>query len=76
MQQERVLLIEYADERWRLVAYLSKPLNEKEQNYEISNKEMLTVIRRLETWRHFLEGTKFNSKVWTNHRNLEYFVKI
>ena len=59
----RVLLIEYADGRWRSVAYLSKSLNETEQNYKIHNKEILAVIRRLEVWRHLLEGTKFKSEI-------------
>ena len=45
---EEVLLIEYIDRRWRLVAYLSKLLNEIEWNYKIHDKEMLAVIRRLE----------------------------
>ena len=58
------------------MVYLSKSLNEKEQNYEIPNQEMLTVIRRLEAWRHLLEGTKFKFEVWTDHKNLEYFMKI
>jgi len=30
------------------VAFLSKSLNEMERNYEIYDKEMLAVIRRLE----------------------------
>ena len=44
---EGVLLTEYEDRRWRLVAFLSKFLNETERNYEIHSKEMLAVIRRL-----------------------------
>ena len=43
-----VLSMECEDEIWRLVAYLSKLLNETEKNYEIHNKEMLAVIRELE----------------------------
>jgi len=43
-----VLSMEYEDKSWRLVVYLSKSLNETEGNYEIHNKEMLTVIRELE----------------------------
>jgi len=39
-------------------SYISKSLNETECNYEIHNKEMLAVIRCLQAWRHFLEGTK------------------
>ena len=52
-----VLLIKCEDNKWRLVAYISKSLNETERNYEIHNKEMLAVIRCLEAWRHFLEGS-------------------
>ena len=33
--------------RWRLVAFLSKSLNETERDYEIYNKEMLAIIRGL-----------------------------
>jgi len=58
-----VLSMECKDGRWRSVAYLSKSLNETEQNYEIYNKEMLVVIRKLEAWRHFLEGAKFKFEV-------------
>jgi len=43
-----VLLMECKDRRWRPVTYLSKLLNETERNYEIYDKEMLAVIRRLE----------------------------
>jgi len=43
---------------------------------ECDNKEMLVVIRRLENWRHLLEGTRFKSKIWTDHKNLEYFMKV
>jgi len=43
-----VLLIECEDRWWRLVVYLSKSLNETERNYEIHDKEMLVVIKKLE----------------------------
>jgi len=43
-----VLFIKYEDNKWRLVAYISKSLNETEQNYEIHDKEMLVVIHYLE----------------------------
>jgi len=70
-----VLSMECEDRRWRPVAYLSKSLNETERNYEIHNKEILAVIRGLENWRYLLEGTKFKFEVWTDHKNLEYFMK-
>jgi len=58
------------------VAYLSKSLNETEKNYETHGKKMLAVIRRLEAWRYLLEGAKFKFEVWTDHKNLEYFMKV
>ena len=42
-----VLSIEGEDGLWRLVAFLSKFLNETERNYEIHNKKMLAIIRGL-----------------------------
>ena len=43
-----VLLMECGDSLWRPIAFLSKSLNETEQNYEIHDKEMLAIIRGLE----------------------------
>ena len=57
------------------MAYISKLLNEAERNYEIHDKEMLAIIRCLEAWRHFLEEAKGWFKIWTDHKNLEYFMK-
>jgi len=45
-----------------------------EQNYEIHNKEILAIIHALEEWRYFLEGTTHPVEIWTNHKNLEYFM--
>jgi len=70
-----VLSMKCEDERWRPVAYISKLLNEAERNYEIHDKEMLVIIRCLEVWRHFLEGAKGRFEIWTDHKNLEYFMK-
>ena len=44
-----VLSMECEDGLWRLVAFLSKSLNEIERNYEIHDKEMLAIIRGLES---------------------------
>jgi len=37
---------------------------------------MLALIRELENWRHLLEDTKFKFEIWTDHKNLEYFIKV
>jgi len=61
--------------RWT-VAFLSKSLNETERNYEIHDKEMLAIIRGLEAWRHLLERAQYKFEIWTDHKNLEYFMKV
>ena len=70
----RVLLVKEEDEKWRPVAFIFKSLNDTERNYEIHDKEMLAVIRCLEAWRHFLEGARTKFEIWTDHKNLEYFM--
>ena len=70
-----VLSMEGKNGLWRPVAFFSKSLNKTERNYEIHDKEMLVIIRELENWRHLLEGTHFKFKIWTDHKNLEYFMK-
>ena len=44
-----VLLMECKDGLWRPVAFLSKSFNKMERNYEIHDKEMLAIIRGLES---------------------------
>jgi hypothetical protein len=69
-----VLSMKCNDGKWRPCAYLSKGLNEVERNYDVHNKEMLGVIRVLEAWHHHLEGASHRVEIWTDHRNLEYFM--
>ena len=69
-----VLLVKYEDEKWRLVAFISKLLNITEWNYEIHDKEMLVVIQYLELWRYYLERAKVKFEIWMDHKNLQYFM--
>jgi len=62
------------DGKWYPVVFYSKSLSSMEWNYEIHNKEMLAIIRVLEEWRHFLEGVTHPVEIWTDHKNLEYFM--
>ena len=72
----RVLSMECEDRLWRPVVFLLKSLNETERNYEIHDKEILAIIRGLKNWRHLLEGIHFKFKIWIDHKNLEYFMKV
>ena len=70
-----VLSMKCSDKLERPVAFISKSLSDMERNYEIHDKEMLVIVRCLEAQRHFLEGTTIKFKIWTDHKNLEYFIK-
>jgi len=64
------------EEKWHPVAFYSKFLSSVEQNYEIHNKEMLAIICVLEEWRYFLEGAWHPVEIWTDHKNLQYFMTV
>jgi len=62
------------EDKWHPVTFYSKSLSSVERNYKIHDKEMLAIICALEEWRHFLEGARHPVEIWTDHKNLEYFM--
>uniref|UniRef100_A0A803T247 Gypsy retrotransposon integrase-like protein 1 n=1 Tax=Anolis carolinensis TaxID=28377 RepID=A0A803T247_ANOCA len=52
--------------------YLSKKFSDTEKNWPIWEREALAILKALECWRHFLEGSGTPFEVWTDHRNLQY----
>jgi len=62
------------DRKWYSAAFYNKFLSSVERNYEIYNKKMLAIICVLEEWRHFLEEATHLVEIWTDHKNLEYFM--
>ena len=62
------------DRKWHPVAFYSKSLSSVERNYKIHDKKILAIIHVLEEWRHFLEGATHPVEIWTDHKNLEYFM--
>jgi len=74
---EAVLSQMFADnDKWYLVVYFSKFLSLVKQNYEIHNKEMLAIIWVLKKWCHFLKGMEILVEIWTDYKNLEYFMIV
>jgi len=61
------------DDKWHPVGFYSKGLSEVERNYPIHDKELLSVIRGLQEWRHLLEGARHKFEILNDHRNLVYF---
>ena len=69
-----VLLIKCEDKKQRPVAFISKSLNKAKRNYEIHDREMLVIIICLKEQRHSLEGAQGRFEIWSNHKNLKYFI--
>ena len=71
----RGVLSQYGDDGiLHPVAFYSKNMAPAEYNYEIYDKELLTVIRCLEHWRPELKSIEIPIKIFTDHKNLEYFM--
>ena len=55
------------------LGFMSKKMTSAEQNYTITEKEMLAIIQVIKEWRKYLEGLKIRVKIITDHKNLTYF---
>ncbi len=66
------------DDELHSITFFSKNFAFTKCNYEIYDKKLLVIIKCFEQWRFELISTKFDVfvKVFTNHKNLEYFMFI
>jgi hypothetical protein len=55
------------------VSFISKTLSSAEQNYEIYDRELLEIIRALEEWRHYIQGSTHTTIILSDHKNLTYY---
>ena len=69
-----VLFIEQ-DRKWHLVTFSSYSITPKEHNYPIADKEIISVIRLLKQWHHYLEGMDHKFEIWNDHTNHQWFIK-
>jgi len=68
------VLSQYKDKRLHPVAFYSRKLNPAERNYEIHNKELLTILEAFKQWNHYLVGADKPVTVYTDHQNLQNFL--
>ena len=54
-------------------AFISKTFSPMERNYEIYNRELLAIIRALEEWRHYIQGSEHSTVIFSDHKNLTYY---
>ena len=55
------------------VSLISKTFSPAERNYEIYDQELLAIIRALEEWRHYIQGSPHTTVILSNHKNLTYY---
>ncbi|KEP45615.1 putative Transposon Tf2-1 polyprotein, partial [Rhizoctonia solani 123E] len=61
------------DGRLHPIGFMSESFKGAELNWDTHDKELHAIIRSLEFWRIYLEGTNEPIIVFTDHRNLEYW---
>ena len=54
-------------------AFISQTFSPTEQNYEIYDRELLSMIRALQEWRHYIQGSNHKTIIYLDHKNLTYF---
>jgi hypothetical protein len=55
-------------------AFHSRKFSPAEINYEIHDKELLAIVDCFKAWRRYLEGSLHMVPVFTDYKNLEYFM--
>ncbi len=68
------VLSQLQDNCWRPIVFLSKSLNKIERNYEIHDRELLSIMRALAEWRRYLHGSPEAFDIFSDHKNLQYFM--
>jgi hypothetical protein len=58
---------------WHPCRYILHSFNQIEWNYEIYNQELFRIIRALEAWHHYLQGSRHPVTILSDHKNLTYF---
>ena len=68
------VLSQLQDGSWRPMAFSSKALSNVERNYDIHDKELLSIMRALSEWRKYLHGSPSPFEIHSDHKNLQYFM--
>jgi len=70
----RCILSQFHGKRLHPGAFHSRKLSPAERNYDIHDKELLAILLAFIEWKHYLEATEKPITVYTDHRNLQYFL--
>ena len=61
------------DSEIHLIAFHSWTFTLPELNYDVHDKELLTIFEAFKIWHHYLKGSPTPVDVVMDHKNLEYF---
>jgi len=68
-----ILSIMTKDNEIHPIAFHSRTFSALELNYDVYNKELLSIFEAFKIWRHYLEGSASLINIVMDHKNLEYF---
>ena len=68
-----ILFIVNEDNEDYPVAFHSHTFTVAELNYDIHNKELLTIFEAFKIWQHYLKDSAYPIDIVMDHKNLEYF---
>ena len=63
------------DDKWHSMTYLSRKFTSTKQNYDIHDKELLTIVATLKTWKVYAKETS-KLIILMNHKTLIHFTTI
>jgi len=70
-----VLSQEAEDHRKHPVAFWSAKFSGPTKNYSTPDHEMMAIVEAFKHWRHYLEGSRYPITVFSDHNNLQGFMK-
>jgi hypothetical protein len=61
--------------KWHPIAFFSKQFKGAELNYSTPDKELMAIVECFRHWRHYLDGSQHLIEVWSDHMNLQGFMR-
>ena len=58
------------------VTFLSRKFSPAELNYQIHDKELMAIVVACQEWRQYIKGVTYTITVYTDHKNLIYFMTM
>ena len=73
---DSVLSQQDKSENLHSVVFYSHKFTDSELNYEIHDKELLAIVEAFKQWKTYLEESKNLMQIYTDYKNLIYFMTI